>query len=63
MNKIFLLQLETPVGAACILSEPLPSSKDPRVLFAGDYTDPNAPGSMHGARNSGVSYVNIIISH
>ena len=36
------------------LSAPLPSSSDPRLLFAGEATVAEGFGTMHGARLSGI---------
>ena len=43
------------------LSAPLPSAGDPRLLFAGDATDPRHFSTLHGARLSGLREAERII--
>ena len=45
-----------------VTGQPLPSENDPRLLFAGEATDPKYWSFLHGARDSGIREAMRIIS-
>ena len=45
-----------------VTGQPLPSENDPRLLFAGEATDPKHWSFLHGARDSGIREAMRIIS-